>query len=447
MPASLPLALGLLAILLNLALLRSSGNSLRLLSRNVTTAALVALLCLLSAGSHRVYRGLDRPQTLDLGSSLHAVRLEYFHERVPPPAVPGGALQAVGERMLLATGDGRLYVLDWLDDARRLAVEALPYRVPMNAAEFGRDNPGLSAWARARFRTLDLLVTRENAGEHGQLLVSHHFWDSARACHVIRISAFASAVSALVAATPREQWRTLYQTSDCLPVALGREAFFAGHQAGGQMAQANAHHILLALGDQGFDGVQTAEAVSQDTNSEHGKVLEIDLRNGSARHFSSGHRSPGGLLVDGHGRIWLAEHGPKGGDELNLLRDGGNYGWPVQSLGARYGGFEWLGPAAGAREAQFESPVFAWTPSIGTSALVSVAGAEFHRWSGDLVVAGLAARALFRVHLQEGRPVLAEPIPVYARVRDILQDERGRLVLWTDEADIILLRAGSEPEP
>ena len=107
-------------------------------------------------------------------------------------------------------------------------------------------------------------------------------------------------------------------------------------------------------------------------DSDYGKTIRIDPNDWSATKFSLGHRNPQGITIDDKGRIWVVEHGPMGGDELNLIRQGANYGWPSVTLGVNYSGElvddkRWLPNPRQGRHDDYESPVFAWMPSIGVS--------------------------------------------------------------------------------
>jgi hypothetical protein len=438
LPAGQVAAAGVAAIALNLGLAWGSRPRARLLPWVCAAAVVAVVPAVLPLRAGWLYRGLERPSTLWQETTLHALRLDYFRGRIEQPAANGGGLLAVGGRWLLVTGDGRFHVIDLGGPESGLAVQALPYRTPMNAAEFRRDNPGLSTRQLRRFRTMDLLLA---GGGSEHLLVSHHHWDAARQCTAVRVSVFDADGQAIAQGTATERWRTLWETADCLPARMHGLPFFDGHRVGGAMLPNGERHFLLALGDQGFDGLAAAPSVSQSQDSEYGKILEIDLRDGAARVYASGLRSPGGFYRAGDTDVWFVEHGPRGGDELNRLRRGANYGWPCRSLGAEYDGFEWPVPAQIDCNRDFEEPAFAWSPSIGTAAVLGVSGPEFARWQGDLLVAGLALRGLTRVHMVDGRPVLAEPIPVFERVRDLAQDAQGRLILWTDNADIVYVRS------
>ena len=173
--------------------------------------------------------------------------------------------------------------------------------------------------------------------------------------------------------------------------------------------------------------------------------LLIDLDDRSSRIFTSGHRNPQGLFVGASGRIWSTEHGPQGGDELNLVREGANYGWPLATYGTDYGTHAWpLTAVPGTHEGDgFTQPSFAWIPSIGISGLVELDGSQFKYWEGDLLVGSLINRSLWRVRVRDNHVVLAEPILIGERIRDMVQGHQGELVLWTDRESIMFV----EPAP
>jgi aldose sugar dehydrogenase len=135
---------------------------------------------------------------------------------------------------------------------------------------------------------------------------------------------------------------------------------------------------------------------TQDPASSFGKIFEIDLDTENSRVVSLGHRNPQGLTVTSRGALFSTEHGPKGGDELNLITEGSNYGWPNVSLGTEYKGYDLENHAPVGEHTGYQAPVFAWVPSIGPSNLIEVRGFD-RRWDGDLLVASLKANSLFRL--------------------------------------------------
>lgn len=152
--------------------------------------------------------------------------------------------------------------------------------------------------------------------------------------------------------------------------------------------------------------------------------------------YSHGHRNLQGAAVDpATGWLWTLEHGPAGGDELNLIQPGGNYGWPVASYGVSYGGSE-IGDGRAAHAPDFVPPRYYWDPVIAPGGMVVYDGAMFPDWRGDILAAGLVAQAVVRLDLSGdtvvGEERLAEGV---GRVRDVAVDRDGAVLFITDEGD------------
>ncbi len=156
--------------------------------------------------------------------------------------------------------------------------------------------------------------------------------------------------------------------------------------------------------------------------------------------WSYGHRNvQGAALHPETGRLWTVEHGPRGGDELNLPAPGRNHGWPVIGYGRHYSGAR-IGE--GTRKEGMEQPVHYWDPSIATSGLAFYTGDRMPAWRGSLFVGALAARLLSRLELDGSRVVREERLfeDFGRRIRDVRQGPDGKLYLLTDESDGELLR-------
>lgn len=231
-------------------------------------------------------------------------------------------------------------------------------------------------------------------------------------------------------------WRTVFESED-----IPDEASFRG-AAGGRMVVAG-DRLFFSVGDYSFGQVpeKPFELVAQSRESAFGKIYEHDLRTGKTRVKSIGHRNPQGLAVTAEGKLIDAEHGPEGGDELNVVVDGKNYGWPYRTHGTYYGTFTWpikLRPPA----AEFTEPLHAWVPSPAISPLIQVDG--FHeRWKGDLLAGSLKAQSLFRLRMVDERIVFSEQIWIGHRIRDILELP-GKLVLMTDDPALMVVTVDEE---
>jgi len=211
-------------------------------------------------------------------------------------------------------------------------------------------------------------------------------------------------------------------------------------EIGGRMGLIGPNELLLTVGDHDFSGVETPQRLALDPTALYGKTILIHLAERKSEVYTSGHRNPQGLFADSSGVIWETEHGPQGGDELNILYRGASYGWPVVTYGTDYGSAAWpLNPHQGHHDG-FVTPVFAWVPSIGVSNLLRVQGNAFPGWQNDLLVTSLHARTLFRMHLEGRTVVFAEPIELGARIRDIVEGPDGRILMWTDRYTLMSLQ-------
>jgi glucose/arabinose dehydrogenase len=140
------------------------------------------------------------------------------------------------------------------------------------------------------------------------------------------------------------------------------------------------------------------------------------------------------------GKIWTHEHGPQGGDEINILAPGVNYGWPVITYGANYGTGSKIGE--GVAKAGMAEPLYKWVPSIAPSGMTFYSGRRFPKWSGNLFVGALAKQALVRLVLDGERVVSEERLFVnkLGRIRDVREGLDGSLWVLTDAPDGKLIR-------
>lgn len=206
--------------------------------------------------------------------------------------------------------------------------------------------------------------------------------------------------------------------------------------------------LYVTLGDR-----MTARGQAQDLSSDLGKVIRIAPDGSIPRQnpfagaqgarpeiFTLGHRNPEGLAFDpGTGVLWEHENGPKGGDRVNVIRPGANYGWPEIAYGVDYSG-EPVG--SGTQKPGMTQPIYYWDPSIAPSGLAVYSGDLFPAWKGDLLVGALKGRRLVRLHIQDGRVAGEEVLltELKERIRDVRQGPDGAVYLLTDNAAGRILR-------
>lgn len=204
--------------------------------------------------------------------------------------------------------------------------------------------------------------------------------------------------------------------------------------------------MFVTLGER-YSGRDQAQA----GNNHFGKVVRITSSGAPASAtphaagwlpeiWSIGHRNAqGAALHPQTGALWLVEHGARGGDELNVVQAGRNYGWPVITYGRDYSGAK-IG--VGVRKQGLEQPVYYWDPSIAPAGMTFYTSDRYPGWMGSLFVGALAGSHLSRLTLEGGRVTSEERLLVDlgARIRDVRQARDGSLLVLTDEARGRLLR-------
>lgn len=345
-----------------------------------------------------------------------------------------GAIAPLGNGLLHVTNDGALALVDSSRTFRPLA-----WRVPLNVDEFRTDPYNAGTADQDNFAVKDLLVMERD--DRLRILASHNHWDAGKDCYVLRVSMLELTREALLG-DATGSWRTVFDSRPCKELGLlnnGQRRPTIG--AGGRLAARSADEVLLTVGPFGNEGTAEDSAGAKPLAGDYGKVHVIDLRTGATRIFTSGHRNAQGLAIAPDGRVWETEHAARGGDELNLLEEGKDYGFPRVSYGTAYGMMVWPASGTPGRHEGFTKPMWAWVPSIGVSELVVVGSPRFPAWEGDLLVSSLVGRALHRVRIEEGRTILVEPIAVGRRIRDLAETARGEIVALTEDGFLLYLEA------
>ena len=216
----------------------------------------------------------------------------------------------------------------------------------------------------------------------------------------------------------------------------------SGGHFGGRLVFARDGRLFVALGER---QAKPFSELAQDLTTHFGKVVRIE-RDGRVpadnpfvgragvlpETWSLGHRNPqGAALHPLTGELWLTEHGPRGGDEVNVARAGRNYGWPVIAYGLAYSGAK-IGE--GARKAGLEQPVWFWLPSIAPSGLTFYTSDRIPAWTGNLFAGALRGTLVSRLVLDGDRIIHEERLfeGLQARIRDVRQGPEGLLYLLTD---------------
>jgi glucose/arabinose dehydrogenase len=217
-----------------------------------------------------------------------------------------------------------------------------------------------------------------------------------------------------------------------------------GSRSGGRMVMGKDGYLYITIGDRDTGG-SYPWLVAQTLDTHLGKILRIttDGKPAPGNPFTGqeaaypeiwaiGQRSQEGLAFDNDGNLWETEHGPRGGDELNLIKKGANYGWPVVTHGIDYPGNQ-TGDSEPTR-AGIEEPVYYWAPSIGPGNLAFYKGNLFPEWKNSVFVVALRGNAMERLTLSGGKVVNEEPLltEVKMRLRDVRVGPDGAVYVLSD---------------
>jgi len=168
------------------------------------------------------------------------------------------------------------------------------------------------------------------------------------------------------------------------------------------------------------------------------RLIEIDIYGSTSKEFARGFRNPQGMFVDRTGLVWATEHGPEGGDELNVVGQGDHLGWPQATYGTDYGDKSWALDMSAGRHENFKKPIFSWIPSVAPSQLTEVT-VGWPEWEGGLLIGTLRLESLLRTRLEGSSVKYIEEIEIGARIRDVVLDSTGRIWLWTDNSNLVRL--------
>lgn len=259
---------------------------------------------------------------------------------------------------------------------------------------------------------------------------------------------------------------------DTRGAAVARARLITDSQGGGTLSgleviwrqvpkvQGNGHFgHRIALGPDGFLWISSGDRQkfdpAQDMASNLGKVLRLnddgsipsdnpfaDEGGVAAQVWSLGHRNPLGIAFNPQGELWEVEMGPKGGDELNRIVRGANYGYPIVSNGDHYDGRPIPDHDT---QPQFYAPAISWTPVISPSSMIFYTGNKFPQWKGNALVSGLSSLALVRIKFDGDTASEAQRFDMGARIRSVAQGPDGDLYLLEDGNKGRLLQLAPPP--
>jgi glucose/arabinose dehydrogenase len=225
-----------------------------------------------------------------------------------------------------------------------------------------------------------------------------------------------------------------------------------GHY-GSRIAFDKQKHIYLSIGEGGttsYGGPASSNNNAQNPKSSWGKIHRL-LDNGTipadnpvlagntepSSIYSFGHRNPQGLIIHPEtDQIWESEHGPKGGDEINIITKGTNYGWPLFSIGINYDGTT---ISSGHNSTDITAPLYTWTPSIGICGIAFITSNKFKSWKGNLLISGLASQKLYRCVVRDNKITEEDVLLSNAgRIRNVIQAPDGSIYVSVENPGRII---------
>jgi glucose/arabinose dehydrogenase len=284
-----------------------------------------------------------------------------------------------------------------------------------------------------------------NRGQGGLLDIELHPNFESNRWVYFTFASFEGEGNGAMTALSRAQWDgTAFENHEVL--YKGSPNTTAGQHFGSRIAFDAQNHVYFSIGDRGNRNVNP-----QDITKDGGKIYRLNddgtipsdnpfVNNANAKTaiFSYGHRNPQGMATNPTtGEIWSHEHGPQGGDEVNIVRAGKNYGWPVITYGENYGGGAITDKTA---QEGMEQPVIYWVPSIAPCGMAFVQNSKYPGWDGDLIVGSLKFNYLERCVIENNKVIRQEKIAEgIGRVRNVEMGNDGYLYVGVEEKGLFRL--------
>ena len=271
----------------------------------------------------------------------------------------------------------------------------------------------------SRFAINDIAVLSENAAA-AKLLISYPRLGTSGSCVEIAVDelAYDRKLSRIKFVS---NW---YVTKPCVPIS-------AVQHTAGRFAVIDKNSAYVSFGDLGF-----SEIDDRSKRGDLGSIFKLSAK--SAVKISQGHRNPQGMLLYNKNTLLAAEHGPRGGDEINVIKEGGDYGWPFVSYGQPYGSGDYVRPVKTGTHTGYIEPIKYWVPSIAPTELVQLPNNGWGDFSGALVLGTLREEVLVFMKVSEKLEITQTiQVPVNERIRDLEVTESGALIATTDSGKLI----------
>lgn len=288
-----------------------------------------------------------------------------------------------------------------------------------NLIRTGSFIPSTRRMIDSRFAINDIAVLSESASS-ARLLISYPRLNASRSCVEI-------AVDELALDRNREKARFIAQwfvSKPCVPVS-------AVQHTAGRFEVIEKNSVYLTVGDLGFTRIGDRKK-----RGDLGSVFKLTAR--TTEKISQGHRNPQGIVLYNNDTLMVSEHGPRGGDELNIVKKGNDYGWPFVTYGQPYGAGDYVKPTKTGTHEGFVKPITYWVPSIAPTELVQLPNQGWGDWNSALVLGTLREEVLVFIRVNQQFEVTENVrVDVGHRVRDLEVFSDGSLVMSTDSGKLI----------
>lgn len=358
-----------------------------------------------------------------------------------------GGIETLNNEIIYVSGESEFFILDRSGskyDFKALNIKKIDNNkkkfVSVNNSKIGKN-------AEEYFGVKDILIEKFDISENKLILVSSLNYIEKKDCYNVSVYLSEIIDEQILKVS---DWKNIFSSEMCLSINLTKKPRFAAASAGGRIIKFDGENILLSVGDFYADGVN-GPMLSQDLENDYGKILKININNTDDHEiFTIGHRNPQGLYIDDDKNIFSSEHGPQGGDELNLIKKGNNYGWPFATFGTNFNSYNayiedvnddknkskrlWPLDKSNNKHNGFIKPIYSWGNQFGASNLIVYEKDYFEKWNKNLIISSLAKKQLTRMiyDYKNKKVIYVENIPVDKRIRDIISLGNGMIVLLTD---------------
>jgi hypothetical protein len=329
-----------------------------------------------------------------------------------PNGERGAALAVMADGRLLLGGGGNGSSLFIHDPVKKSTIFA------------GRAIKATERLNDSRFAVTDIGILTESATKT-DLLISFPTYNRANDCVSVHLYRYTLNLVPKISLTRGKLW---FKSNPCVPVS-------AVQHAAGRLAVIDEKRAYLTIGDLGY-----SEIDSVNRRGDLGSVFKVSAT--TREKISTGHRNQQGILMIGKD-LYTSEHGPRGGDELNIIEKGVDYGWPTVTYGEPYSSGDYVRPKRTGSHDGYRKPLTYWVPSVAPTELVQLNGSQWGQWSGHLVMGTLRDESLIFIELLDAKRVgEITTHSVNERIRDLEIGAQGEMIATTDSGKLLFISIG-----